>query len=150
MKIGRNDPCPCGSGKKYKKCCINKEIDFNTLQFGNSVNGVESNGKTEVNDPLLQQVNTMMQEGYSLLDKGEEEKAIEVWLEVWQKTVKWFEPKNISSVDELDQLTNAHMAQSYFNWVQDFEMALSGVGHKNSKYLEIQLTNFTTINRIFH
>lgn len=23
-KIGRNDPCPCGSGKKYKLCCINK------------------------------------------------------------------------------------------------------------------------------
>lgn len=22
MKIGRNDPCPCGSGKKYKHCCI--------------------------------------------------------------------------------------------------------------------------------
>jgi len=20
-KIGRNEPCPCGSGKKYKKCC---------------------------------------------------------------------------------------------------------------------------------
>ena len=24
-KIGDNDPCPCGSGKKYKKCCKNKE-----------------------------------------------------------------------------------------------------------------------------
>ena len=24
-KIGRNDPCPCGSGKKYKKCCLLKE-----------------------------------------------------------------------------------------------------------------------------
>lgn len=24
-KIGRNDPCPCGSGKKYKKCCLAKE-----------------------------------------------------------------------------------------------------------------------------
>ena len=23
-KIGRNEPCPCGSGKKYKKCCMNK------------------------------------------------------------------------------------------------------------------------------
>lgn len=23
QKINRNDPCPCGSGKKYKKCCIN-------------------------------------------------------------------------------------------------------------------------------
>ena len=20
--VGRNDPCPCGSGKKYKKCCL--------------------------------------------------------------------------------------------------------------------------------
>jgi uncharacterized protein YecA (UPF0149 family) len=20
-KIGRNDPCPCGSGRKYKRCC---------------------------------------------------------------------------------------------------------------------------------
>jgi len=24
-QIGRNDPCPCGSGKKYKKCCLAKE-----------------------------------------------------------------------------------------------------------------------------
>jgi uncharacterized protein YchJ len=23
VKIGRNDPCVCGSGKKYKKCCLN-------------------------------------------------------------------------------------------------------------------------------
>jgi len=21
QQVGRNDPCPCGSGKKYKKCC---------------------------------------------------------------------------------------------------------------------------------
>ena len=21
-KVGRNDPCPCGSGKKYKQCCL--------------------------------------------------------------------------------------------------------------------------------
>ena len=24
-KVGRNDPCPCGSGKKYKKCCGRNE-----------------------------------------------------------------------------------------------------------------------------
>ncbi|NTU49663.1 MAG: hypothetical protein HGA87_01990 [Desulfobulbaceae bacterium] len=31
MKIGRNDPCPCGSGKKYKKCCLvgrHHSVDF--------------------------------------------------------------------------------------------------------------------------
>ncbi|MFW6381853.1 MAG: SEC-C metal-binding domain-containing protein, partial [Bacillota bacterium] len=26
-KIGRNDPCPCGSGKKYKKCCARVNPD---------------------------------------------------------------------------------------------------------------------------
>ena len=25
-KVGRNDPCPCESGKKYKKCCLGKEV----------------------------------------------------------------------------------------------------------------------------
>jgi tetratricopeptide (TPR) repeat protein len=27
QKVGRNDPCPCGSGKKYKKCCLEKEAE---------------------------------------------------------------------------------------------------------------------------
>lgn len=26
MKVGRNDPCPCGSGLKYKKCCLHKDL----------------------------------------------------------------------------------------------------------------------------
>ena len=26
-KIGRNDPCPCGSGKKYKNCCMQKDLE---------------------------------------------------------------------------------------------------------------------------
>ena len=25
MPVGRNDPCPCGSGKKYKHCCLNAD-----------------------------------------------------------------------------------------------------------------------------
>ncbi len=32
-KIGRNDPCPCGSGLKYKKCCLGKDnIKVNNLE----------------------------------------------------------------------------------------------------------------------
>lgn len=26
IKVGRNDPCPCGSGKKFKKCCLGKAL----------------------------------------------------------------------------------------------------------------------------
>ncbi|MEL7335017.1 MAG: SEC-C metal-binding domain-containing protein [Planctomycetota bacterium] len=25
---GRNDPCPCGSGRKYKKCCLKNRLSF--------------------------------------------------------------------------------------------------------------------------
>jgi preprotein translocase subunit SecA len=25
-KAGRNDPCPCGSGKKFKNCCMRKQV----------------------------------------------------------------------------------------------------------------------------
>jgi hypothetical protein len=25
-KVGRNDPCPCGSGKKYKNCCLREGL----------------------------------------------------------------------------------------------------------------------------
>ena len=31
-KIGRNDQCPCGSGKKYKKCCLARQQQMNNPQ----------------------------------------------------------------------------------------------------------------------
>jgi len=34
VKIGRNEPCPCGSGKKYKKCCINLKLASNGYDEG--------------------------------------------------------------------------------------------------------------------
>ena len=34
-KIGRNDPCPCGSGKKYKHCCLGKEAANHSLESHN-------------------------------------------------------------------------------------------------------------------
>jgi len=32
IRVGRNQPCPCGSGKKFKKCCISK-VDEKICQF---------------------------------------------------------------------------------------------------------------------
>ncbi|RLQ96772.1 SEC-C metal-binding domain-containing protein [Falsibacillus albus] len=31
LQVGRNEPCPCGSGKKYKKCCANKTVSIDNL-----------------------------------------------------------------------------------------------------------------------
>ena len=40
-KVGRNDPCPCGSGAKFKNCCIDKaekkaRADRDAKLFGSS------------------------------------------------------------------------------------------------------------------
>jgi hypothetical protein len=43
-KVSRNDPCPCGSGKKYKKCCIGKILPFPTFD---SPEGEQSNSTTD-------------------------------------------------------------------------------------------------------
>lgn len=44
-KPGRNDPCPCGSGKKYKKCCLPKDnakecADLEDQEIGDSTHVV--------------------------------------------------------------------------------------------------------------
>jgi tetratricopeptide (TPR) repeat protein len=41
-KIGRNDPCPCGSGKKYKKCCLTLERQIGSLLNGEDLLGYAS------------------------------------------------------------------------------------------------------------
>lgn len=43
MKIGRNDLCPCGSGKKYKKCCLYKKHQNNLLFDYEFLNNCTSN-----------------------------------------------------------------------------------------------------------
>ena len=50
MEVGRNDPCPCGSGKKYKKCCLLKEqntVSENNLKSQNLKNIQKENKNNE-------------------------------------------------------------------------------------------------------
>ncbi len=41
-KIGRNDPCPCASGKKYKKCCMESDRQRDTKDEDFSIDEFES------------------------------------------------------------------------------------------------------------
>lgn len=43
-KVSRNDPCPCGSGKKFKKCCESqkKVRTFQVLSSESKVQGISS------------------------------------------------------------------------------------------------------------
>lgn len=70
MKIGRNAPCPCGSGKKYKNCCWKKEnIDIPNERF--TISG--KLGKVypiikDLNSDLLKKANIPDYEGANFLD----------------------------------------------------------------------------------
>jgi len=41
VKIGRNAPCPCGSGKKYKKCCLPLHETSRAQQDGNMLYSID-------------------------------------------------------------------------------------------------------------
>lgn len=58
MKIGRNVPCPCGSGEKYKQCCLPKE-SMSTEQLIRST--VSANGYDDRISDVLCNLNRYMQ-----------------------------------------------------------------------------------------
>lgn len=53
IKIGRNEACPCGSGKKYKKCCLGKNIDLKATNFENICHFLPSDEEIDYKDPIL-------------------------------------------------------------------------------------------------
>ena len=62
-KIGRNEPCPCGSGKKYKTCCLGKyPIEETTKRPTDSVLRIRS--QTTKAEPYLPLVPSIIANGY--------------------------------------------------------------------------------------
>jgi hypothetical protein len=43
QKPSRNAPCPCGSGRKYKQCCIDKDFQWTTDEQGQISKSVPMN-----------------------------------------------------------------------------------------------------------
>lgn len=123
MKIGRNDPCPCGSGKKYKKCCMNKE-------------GVEFSADLSP----LKNINHLMQKGYEFTQAGLKTDACNEWWTAWKETLAWLGSRNVTSIEKLDDLAGNEVAQSFRNWVQDFEMALENINEFRYQQMRYDFT----------
>lgn len=108
-KIGRNEPCPCGSGKKYKKCCIDKEI-------------------LPVNE-----IDAMILEGDEFVSQRNIIMACNVWLKVWESLKQKITPE-VKSIEELDQKYSRQ--ELVYDWSQEFEMKLGNAGAENPEYYE--------------
>ena len=87
-KIGRNDPCPCGSGEKYKRCCLQKR---------------NKQDKLEELSPLDQEIHAA-----GLLSLEHSEKAI---IESIEKLKHLLTRSSLSSDQKLNILAN--LAQAY-------------------------------------
>src|SRR6266511_2438537 len=82
MRAGRNDPCPCGSGKKYKKCCLTQDQETEASRLAQSAPPPDSASPPhppeapppQPPDPLSNQRNARWKEFES--QKGEGQVAV--------------------------------------------------------------------------
>jgi len=68
-RVGRNDPCPCGSGKKYKHCCWKKRLPLSKRKFNATVIASGSQPKREQSLDLMERTF-----GKAIRSAGEKEK----------------------------------------------------------------------------
>ena len=98
-KIGRNEPCTCGSGKKYKKCCLRKHEELKELMRG----GVDFQQPEEAEEGPPEYV----LKGFDLLAAGDHDKAA-----VYANDLL----STYSEDDRIhDTLASAYLATSHYN-----------------------------------
>ncbi|MCD6153177.1 MAG: SEC-C domain-containing protein [Syntrophobacterales bacterium] len=92
-KPGRNDPCPCGSGKKYKKCCLNDPAMAGTFIYtdldilSNKVPKLIGTGKLDEAEDICQtlmkqypdQIDGLQRYAELLEARGDKHKAAEYY-----------------------------------------------------------------------
>ena len=99
LKIGRNDPCPCGSGRKYKKCCLHKTFS-----------SVESLGWRKMRRTEGELIPTLVDYVGKYYGPG----AVR---EAWEEFTLWPEaPLDMESEPEADTL---FVPWFVFNWIPD-------------------------------
>lgn len=95
-KIGRNAPCPCGSGKKYKKCCLPLHSKSSYQQ--------ESNTAYSTNRPLadLDDLDMLSNSVVDLIKEGRLDEAEEACHELLSRY-----PDQIDGIDRLAEVYEA-------------------------------------------
>jgi tetratricopeptide (TPR) repeat protein len=123
---GRNDPCPCGSGKKYKRCCLLHEAEIAPRRTLDDVladlTAMDEAGDAEASIELLQDarallhdsvIDDMLVDRYLALPAGEAEASLRAW---WEQERDRFSGAGLAQVlvdqdrtdEALEVLTESH------------------------------------------
>lgn len=134
MKIGRNDPCPCGSGKKYKKCCLGKDNPVGLPPGG-------SRGNKE-----LIELNNLLKRGYELMEKGDTLTGCDTWLTFWQ-ILKTYHIPPMRSIEDAQKIHE--FDQFLYNWCQDLMMAMEEAAREENEYYKKLITYCEEFCKLF-
>lgn len=69
MKIGRNESCPCGSGKKYKKCCLIKQAVATSQVSTNKVDHINEITDSHIMKTITGEISHPVRLHYKVKDK---------------------------------------------------------------------------------
>ena len=119
INIGRNDLCYCGSGKKYKKCCINKKSDLLRKQ--------------------LNSIDEHVCKATWLYNMGKSKKASRLYRIAWFDVQEICKAYNIKSIDEYDDTYKGY--DCLLNWIQDYDSILEMSNEEEKLYERIELWN---------
>lgn len=125
MNIGRNDLCFCGSGKKYKKCCINKNNNDNLDK--------------------LNFIDEFVCKAEWYLKREENKKGSHLLRIAWFDVQDICKSNNIKSISEYDEKYDGY--DSLLNWIQTYEDILAMSDEEDKLYERLELWN--TIEEIF-
>lgn len=111
--LGRNDPCPCGSGKKYKKCCLVKMESEHSFTGKN----ISSHGQS-VNSTNLAPASDLLMSAVALHRAGELDKAEVAYQSLLQKN-----PQDCDALHYMGLI--AYQKQSYLEAIKYIQAAIN-------------------------
>lgn len=136
-KLGRNDPCRCGSGKKYKKCCLRADEEREASAAGKSRGTPRRSAAADagsVSDPpSLEMLDDWMQEGYGMVEDGDAEAACDAWWKTWSALRTHHLRPAMTTMNAADVAFRGTL--SIFDWCQDFQMELQNVALDETRFI---------------
>jgi tetratricopeptide (TPR) repeat protein len=132
-KVGRNDPCPCGSGKKFKKCCLEKHESESRLTKKPDAGSMAGH----VTGPVVTsgvglEIEKTIEAGYMLMSSGQSVEACRKWDLAWQ-TIKeeiTDDSRDVHTLEDKLQLVYGTL----FNYCQEYGMELGNAGIEDPSF----------------
>ncbi|WP_026691203.1 YecA family protein [Alteribacter aurantiacus] len=142
-KVKRNDPCPCGSGKKYKKCCMNKQQAVTTASVKDEKDFQQFLPKVvEFSAPYEEQLQQSIWKDVKelhMLEKADQQAFVQS-MSLWSL----FNAKVVDGKTIVEKYIDEH-GQSYSNSFQQFltqwkqiRPAIYRIEQADSKHLTIE------------